>query len=72
MLRMQANKKLLQAHLQQEAGKIVTLRDIHNISAESGPTSTTPADLKATEEQLRAIPGVLLQLLMVISQFIAQ
>jgi len=28
--------------------------------------------LKATEEQLRAIPGVLLQLLMVISQFIAQ
>ena len=37
MLSVKANKKRVQQHIQRVTGQVITLKDIHNIDAESKP-----------------------------------
>ena len=57
MLQMKVNKKLLQQHLSNTTGKVVTLRDITNVQAELH-TSGNGNYLEALVKRLRQIEGM--------------
>ena len=44
MLQVNANKKRIQQHISQSTGKVVLLKDIHNIKTEKNHKKTTPDD----------------------------
>ena len=54
---MKVNKKLLQQHLSNTTGKVVTLRDITNVQAELH-TSGNGNYLEALVKRLRQIEGM--------------
>ena len=49
MLKMRANKKLIQQHLYKESGKVVTLKDIHNLASTLAPEN----DLNTLVEEIK-------------------
>ena len=49
MLKMRANKKLIQQHLYKESGKVVTLKDIHNLAITVAPDN----DLNTLVEEVK-------------------
>ena len=55
MLKMKVNKKLLQQHLTEVTGKIVTLKDITNI--QTGVVQSEGNDIKALVNRLEAMEG---------------
>ena len=56
LLRMKVNKKLLQQHLSEATGQIVTLRDITNIRVGSN-RNEDGNDLKSLVSRLRKLEG---------------
>ena len=56
---MQVNKKLLQQHLNEKTGKIVTLKDISNIQTRMH-SHVDGNDISSLVTRLRAITGMLL------------
>ena len=56
---MQVNKKLLQQHLNEKTGKIVTLKDISNIQTRMH-SHVDGNDINSLVTRLRAIAGMLL------------
>ena len=56
MIRLGVNKKLLQLHVQQVTGKVVTLKDLSNVQTQLNDKSTKN-DLGAVVEQLQQIKG---------------
>ena len=61
---MQVNKKLLQQHLSEKTGKIVTLKDISNIQSRMN-SGGERNDIDCLVTRLRAITGMLEVLLAV-------
>lgn len=55
MLSLKANKKLLQNHLMQDTGKVVLLRDLHNIAAQQRPSQKN--DFAELVGQMKKTPG---------------
>jgi hypothetical protein len=53
MLKVQANKKLLQQQVMEDTGNIVLLKDLHNIAARVVPKK----DVQSVVETLSAAPG---------------
>ena len=56
---MQVNKKLLQQHMNEKTGKIVTLKDISNIQTRMN-SHADRNDINSLVTRLRAITGMLL------------
>ena len=55
LLRVQANKKLVQQHISQASGKVVTLIDLSNIHAHMNDKSAKGNELEAVAKDLTAI-----------------
>ena len=55
LLRLKANKKLLQNHLQNSLGRVVLLKDLHNIA--TARSTNELSELEATVKELKEIPG---------------
>ena len=58
MLRLKANKKLIQSHLVQGTGKVVTLKDIHNLASEDRRKEAPVNDLQALVNEMKKSPGM--------------
>jgi hypothetical protein len=56
MIRLGVNKKLLQLHVQQVTGKVITLKDLSNVRTQLNDQATKN-DLAAVVEQLQQIKG---------------
>jgi uncharacterized protein YerC len=56
MIRLGVNKKLLQLHIQQVTGKVITLKDLSNVRTQLNDQATKN-DLAAVVEQLQQIKG---------------
>ena len=52
MLKMKANKKLIQQHISQGTGKLVTLKDIHNMATKKHGGLTELID------EMKNVPGI--------------
>ena len=59
LLRVQANKKLVQQHISQALGKVVTLKDLSNVRAQIDDQSTKGNELETVVKDLTAINGKL-------------
>lgn len=66
LLRMKVNKKLLQQHLSEATGQIVTLRDITNIGVGSN-RNEDGNDLKSLVSRLRKLEGCIISCKIIIS-----
>ena len=55
LLKLRANKKLLQNHLMSTTGKTVTLKDLHNIAARNVPKFRN--DFRELVEEMKSIKG---------------
>ena len=56
MIRLGVNKKLLQLHVQQVTGKVITLKDLSNVRTQLNDQATKN-NLSAVVEQLQQIKG---------------
>ena len=45
MLNVKANKKMIQQHVYQQSGKVVTLKDLHNIASDANKVNVENYDL---------------------------
>ena len=54
MLSVKANKKMVQEHIYRQSGKIVILKDLHNIAQKS---KKTVVDAQALLEEMRKVDG---------------
>ena len=61
LLKLKVNKKLLQKHLSESSGKVVTLKDISNISVGAHKSSTSQC-FKDVVTKLKEIKGNVLLL----------
>ena len=52
MLYVKANKKMIQQHIYQQSGKVVTLKDLHNIGSD-----TTTVNVENLVEEMRKFNG---------------
>ena len=59
LLRVQANKKLVQQHISQALGKVVTLTDLSNVRAQIDDQSTKGSELETVVKDLTAMNGKL-------------
>ena len=57
MLKLKANKKMVQYELTQNLGKIVTMKDIHNLGRQTNTTQNDTLSTLLTE--MKSIPGML-------------
>lgn len=55
LLLVQANKKLVQQHISQASGKVVTLKDLSNVRAQIDDQSTKGNELETVVKDLTAI-----------------
>ena len=55
MLNVKGNKKMIQQHLYKQEGKIVTLKDLQNIS-DNGKSSMT-VDVNSLVEEMKKVDG---------------
>ena len=54
MLKLKANKKLVQQHIASKCGRVVILKDIHNVNNHQNDKSN---DLEAAIQELQKAPG---------------
>ena len=52
MLDVKANKKMVQQHIYQQSGKVVTLKDLHNMASD-----TTAVNAEILIEEMRKVEG---------------
>lgn len=52
MLNVKANKKMIQQHIYQQSGKIVTLKDLHNMASDA-----TTVNVKILVEEMGKVEG---------------
>ena len=57
LLRVQANKKLVQQHISHASGKVVTLKDLSNVQSQMNLKSTRDNELESVVKDLIAIKG---------------
>ena len=54
MLNVKANKKMVQDHIYKQSGKVVTLKDLHNIAYKENKSIV---DAQALLEEMRKVDG---------------
>ena len=52
MLNVKANKKMIQQHIYQQSGKVVTLKDLHNMASDA-----TTVNAESLIEEVRKVEG---------------
>ena len=58
MLELKANKKLVQQHIQSKSGRVVLLKDIHNVMNHAQTDKSK--DFEAAIQELKKAPGIVM------------
>ena len=57
LLNLKSNKKLIQDHFQRTTGKVITMRDIHNVTRSADPSDDSSM-LKNLIEEMQKVGGI--------------